>query len=184
MEIAQSPAPIRKVRSLPVGAFRSDLPRTRPSPSRLVKILLYDGLGYFVVLTLTNLANILLYRGMPNVIETTGTSFEFAVTWIMSQRILIHPRDAKDDTTPICLFQPPNSHAIRSALRFNKGKRHQTGQETGVELSDIGAPGLQDKFGNTENDFDVQVRMVVDPRAQEKSKPEDHKDPGPIWDRV
>ncbi|KAF8266916.1 hypothetical protein EI94DRAFT_121652 [Lactarius quietus] len=40
--------------------------------SRLLKILLYDGLGYFVVLTLTNMANILLYRGIGSVIQTTG----------------------------------------------------------------------------------------------------------------
>ncbi|KAH9028949.1 hypothetical protein EDB84DRAFT_257726 [Lactarius hengduanensis] len=63
-----------------------------PGTSRLFKILLYDGLGYFVVLTFTNLANILMFRGTDHLLQSTGASFEYSVTWIMSQRILIHLR--------------------------------------------------------------------------------------------
>ncbi|KAH9177311.1 hypothetical protein EDB89DRAFT_1535444 [Lactarius sanguifluus] len=63
-----------------------------PGTSRLFKILLYDGLGYFVVLTLTNLANILMFRGTDHLLQSTGASLEYSVTWIMSQRILIHLR--------------------------------------------------------------------------------------------
>lgn len=144
--------------------------------SRLLKILLYDGLGYFVVLTLTNLANILLYRGIGDVIQTTGASFEYAVTWIMSQRILIHPRDARADHTSAILSQPPSSRAVMSALRLDKGTR----QRSRIEQPDMRS---QDEFGNTDNDFDLQVRIdtsiVVDAKAQEKGM--GLKDDDPFW---
>ncbi|KAN0142161.1 hypothetical protein V8E53_000623 [Lactarius tabidus] len=134
--------------------------------------LLYDGLGYFVVLTLTNLANILLFRGTDHVLQSTGASFEYAVTWIMSQQILIHLRNARADRTSVFLAQIPSSRAVTSALRFDKGTRHQT------KVEQVDTPELQDEF-------DLQVRIdrsiVVDTRAQEKGddpKEDDH------WDQV
>ncbi|KAI9459898.1 hypothetical protein BJY52DRAFT_299845 [Lactarius psammicola] len=154
---------------------------TSGSTSQLCRILLYDGLGYFIALTLTNAANIVLYRGIHNVIQTTGASFEYAVTWIMSQRILIHPRDARTtDQTSVVLSQLPSSRAVMSALRFNKGTKHQSKVEQGDSLR----PGSQDEFGNTESDFDLQVHIdksiVVDARAQDKGT----KDEDLFWDRV
>ncbi|KAH9011602.1 hypothetical protein EDB84DRAFT_1008606 [Lactarius hengduanensis] len=97
--------------------------------SRLFKILLYDGLGYFVVLTFTNLANILMFRGTDHVLQSTGASFEYSVTWILSQRILIHLRDARTDPTrrrSVVLARLPNSRATTSSLPFDKGTKHQT----------------------------------------------------------
>jgi len=141
--------------------------------SRLFKILLYDGLGYFVVLTLTNMANILLFRGTDHVLQSTGASFEYAVTWIMSQQILIHIRNARADRTSVFLAQLPSSRAISSALRFDKGTKH----ETRAEQCDTPRP---------QDDFDLQVRIdksiVVDTRVQEKG--DGHKEQDPFWDQV
>jgi len=141
--------------------------------SRLFKILLYDGLGYFVVLTLTNLANILLFRGTDHVLQSTGASFEYAVTWIMSQQIIIHLRNARADRTSVFLAQLPSSRAVASALRFDKGTKTQTRIEQGD------TPGPQD-------DFDLQVRIdrsiVVDTRAQGKGM--GSKEHDPFWDQV
>ncbi|KAH9003854.1 hypothetical protein EDB86DRAFT_2890437 [Lactarius hatsudake] len=127
-----------------------------PGTSRLFKILLYDGLGYFVVLTLTNLANILMFRGTDHLLQSTGASFEYSVTWIMSQRILIHLRDARTDQTPVILAPLPSSRA-----------KHQKRTEQGH------IPGSQDQFSNTKSDLELQVRIdksiVVDARAQDKS---------------
>ncbi|KAH9056808.1 hypothetical protein EDB87DRAFT_1634441 [Lactarius vividus] len=146
------------------------------STSQLCKILLYDGLGYFVVLTLTNAANILLYRGVRHVIQTTGASFEYAVTWIMSQRILIHPRNARTDQTSVVLSRVPSSRAVMSTLRFDKGSKHPTRAEPG--------DSPEDECGNTESDFDLQVRIdrsiVVDARAKDECP----KDQDLFWDRV
>jgi len=123
-----------------------------------------------------------------------SASFEYAVTWIMSQRILIHPRgtettvslkrcvvteklpDARTDQTSVVLSQLPSSRAVMSALRFDKGPKHQSRIEQ--------RPGSQDEFGNTESDFDLQVRIdksiVVDARAQDKGA----KDQDIFWDQV
>ncbi|KAH9027466.1 hypothetical protein EDB83DRAFT_1911569 [Lactarius deliciosus] len=148
--------------------------------SRLFKILLYDGLGYFVILTFTNLANILMFRGTDHVLQTTGASFEYSVTWILSQRILIHLRDARTDPsrTSVVLARLPNSRATTSSLPFDKGKKHQTK----VEQGDM--PGSQDQLNNTKSDFNLQVRIdrsiVINARAQDEFP----KDQDPVLDRV
>ncbi|KAH9027469.1 hypothetical protein EDB83DRAFT_2424197 [Lactarius deliciosus] len=146
------------------------------STSQLCKILLYDGLGYLVALTLTNAVNILLFRGFHNVIQNTGASFEYAVTWIMSQRILLHPRDSRVDQTSVVLSRIPSSRAILSALRFDKGSPHPTRVEPG--------DSPEDECGNTESDFNLQVRVdrsiVVNARAEDECS----KDQDLFWDRV
>lgn len=67
----------------------------------------------------------------------------------------------------------PSSRAVASALRFDKGTKH----ETRVEQGDT--PELQDEF-------DLQVRIdrsiVVNTRAQEKG--DDPKDDDHFWDQV
>ncbi|KAH9028947.1 hypothetical protein EDB84DRAFT_257431 [Lactarius hengduanensis] len=147
---------------------------TSSSTSRLCNILLYDGLGYLVALTLMNAANILLFRGFLNVIPNTGASFEYAVTWIMSQRILIHPRVARIDQTSVVLSRVPSSRAVMSALRFDKGSTHPTRVE----------PGDSPEDDNTESDFNLQVRVdrsvVVNARAEDDCS----KDQDLFWDRV
>ncbi|KIM85705.1 hypothetical protein PILCRDRAFT_342042 [Piloderma croceum F 1598] len=61
--------------------------------SRMIKILFYDGLGYFVVLTGSNIINIILYRTSDPILQSSGASLGYAVVWIMSQRILIRLRE-------------------------------------------------------------------------------------------
>ncbi|KAH9056805.1 hypothetical protein EDB87DRAFT_1160480 [Lactarius vividus] len=165
--------------------------------SRLFKILLYDGLGYFVVLTFTNLTNMLMFRGTDHVLQTTGyfptsvpylphkpyradpsASFAYSVTWIMSQRILIRLRDTRTDPsrTSIVLARLPNSRATMSSLPFDKGIKHQTRAEQS------NTPGSQDQFDNTRSDFDLQVR--IDRSIVVNARDECPKDQDPVWDRV
>jgi len=60
---------------------------------RLVRVLIYEGLGYFIVLTGANVFNLILYRVANVQNQAAGASLGYAVTWIMSQRILIHRRE-------------------------------------------------------------------------------------------
>ncbi|KAI0790437.1 hypothetical protein C8Q75DRAFT_806361 [Abortiporus biennis] len=84
--------------------------------SGLVKLMFYDGLVYFVVLCGTfpfpsiprstqliifalshiasNVVNLILYRASNEEIQSSGASIGYAVTWILTQRLLIHLRDA------------------------------------------------------------------------------------------
>jgi hypothetical protein len=63
---------------------------------RVVKVLMYDGIGYLVVLTGSNILNIVLYRESNVQTQSAGASIGYAVTWIMSQRILIHLREMQE----------------------------------------------------------------------------------------
>ncbi|KAH7910356.1 hypothetical protein BJ138DRAFT_1153035 [Hygrophoropsis aurantiaca] len=60
--------------------------------ARLIRVMIYDGLGFFVVLTASNVLNLILYRASDEAVQSSGASLGYAVTWIMSQRILIHLR--------------------------------------------------------------------------------------------
>ncbi|KAG2368623.1 hypothetical protein BDR07DRAFT_1457162 [Suillus spraguei] len=70
--------------------------RYNPLSSRvqqLVRVLIYDGIGYFVVLSAANILNLVLYRRGGIETQSAGVSIGYAVTWIMSQRILINVRE-------------------------------------------------------------------------------------------
>ncbi|KAH9929919.1 uncharacterized protein BXZ73DRAFT_16075, partial [Epithele typhae] len=62
--------------------------------AQLVRIMLTDGLIYFVTLTGANILNLILYRSSIESVQSSGVSIGYTVTWIMSQRILIHLQDA------------------------------------------------------------------------------------------
>ncbi|KAJ2916283.1 hypothetical protein MD484_g4094, partial [Candolleomyces efflorescens] len=61
--------------------------------AKVTKMMLYDGLGYLLVLTGVNILNLLLYKTSAE-IQTAGSSLGYCVSWIMSQRLLIHLYDA------------------------------------------------------------------------------------------
>ncbi|KAG2122475.1 hypothetical protein DEU56DRAFT_73583 [Suillus clintonianus] len=63
---------------------------------RLIRVLIYDGIGYFIVLTASNVLNLILYHTTSFDTQSAGASVGYAVTWIMSQRILIHIREMKE----------------------------------------------------------------------------------------
>jgi hypothetical protein len=64
--------------------------------SRLIKTMIYDGLGYFLVLTAVNAFNLVLYRASDQAVQSAGASMGYAITWIMSQRILLHLRELSE----------------------------------------------------------------------------------------
>ncbi|KAK0444602.1 uncharacterized protein EV420DRAFT_1721892 [Desarmillaria tabescens] len=64
------------------------------SMTGLVKAMVMDGLGYIVILTITNTLNLILYRASQLDAQAAAASLGFAFTWIMTQNILIKTRDA------------------------------------------------------------------------------------------
>ncbi|KAN0085829.1 hypothetical protein V8E55_006963 [Tylopilus felleus] len=88
--------------------------------SRLIKTMIYDGLGYFLVLTAVNAFNLVLYRASDQAVQVmyhyhrssnmthssrnsrvsvcrdVRASMGYAITWIMSQRILLHLRELSE----------------------------------------------------------------------------------------
>jgi len=61
--------------------------------SRVTKMMMYDGLGYFVLITATNIFNLVLYRTNEDT-QGAGVSLSYVATWIMTQRILIDLNEA------------------------------------------------------------------------------------------
>ncbi|OAX38027.1 hypothetical protein K503DRAFT_718849 [Rhizopogon vinicolor AM-OR11-026] len=73
--------------------------RYSPLSSRLeqlIRVLIYDGIGFFLALTGTNVFNLIIYHTTGASTQSAGASLGYAVTWIMSQRILIHLREMKE----------------------------------------------------------------------------------------
>ncbi|KAM5533571.1 hypothetical protein V8D89_012787 [Ganoderma adspersum] len=104
---------------------------------RLVKIMLADGLVYFVALTGVNILNLILYRSTDELDQTSGVALGYALTWIMSQRILIHLRDAAaahNCTQIIVSRQLPSAHSISHAMRSQFESKERAPLSTGFDL--------------------------------------------------
>ncbi|PPQ98410.1 hypothetical protein CVT24_004089 [Panaeolus cyanescens] len=88
--------------------------KTNPDVS---KPMLYDGLGYLVVLTAVNILNLILYRTSAEIQVrisfTAGASLAYCVSWIMSQRLLIHLYGMY--THLLFFFSAPNLHLVMYA---------------------------------------------------------------------
>jgi len=118
--------------------------------SKLLNILLYDGLGYFVALTVINLVNIILYRGVGGAIQSSGASMEYAVIFIMSQRILIHLREARAQQSSLIVSQIPRVTPISSSPHLHKPPFRSDGDVT----MDVG-----NAYDTALSDFNVEVRI-------------------------
>ncbi|KAI0064914.1 hypothetical protein BV25DRAFT_1914066 [Artomyces pyxidatus] len=151
--------------------------------SHLMKVMLYDGIGYFVALTAANVLNLILYRASNTTVQSAGASLGYAVSWIMSQRILIHLRDAG--------AEPPRTviaHHLQSSRDINDALRNAGAKASRIERENVqGPPGELD--GVEENELDVQVRVersvVVDYKdyARGSSEREIYSAPKVMWDQ-
>ncbi|KAI0047718.1 hypothetical protein FA95DRAFT_1558818 [Auriscalpium vulgare] len=119
--------------------------------SHLMKVMLYDGLGYFVALTGANVLNLILYRASNTTIQSAGASLGYAVSWIMSQRILIHLREASIDAPRAVVSQYlQTSRDINDALR---GATHKVSRLDREEI--VGERDVTEEA----NELDVCVRV-------------------------
>ncbi|KAI9439368.1 hypothetical protein H4582DRAFT_2057159 [Lactarius indigo] len=115
-----------------------------PFTSRLVKMMVYDGLGYFVALTVVNTINAILFRTHNTFIQLVLTRY-FApcggvVTWIMSQRILINLQGAGAER--LSTETPPYVHRSTRTLsakdRSSSGVHHvHHVEQDGTELVQV-----------------------------------------------
>lgn len=107
---------------------------------RLVRVLIYDGIGYFVVLTGSNIFNIVLYHTSDIETQAAGASIGFAVIWIMSQRILIHLRELSEAETRrldnvIAARSPPNARDVLPTIRSPLTAKSHADPEFGLKSS-------------------------------------------------
>ncbi|KAI0277866.1 hypothetical protein BGY98DRAFT_1097120 [Russula aff. rugulosa BPL654] len=124
------------------------------SPSRrLLNILLYDGLGFFVALTAVNLANVIIYRGVGGAIQSSAASLEYAVIWISSQRILIHLRQEMAQQASLITARSPRANPILSGAHLhNPPYMNKSDENVTVDFGNIYDTGSL-------SDFNVGVHM-------------------------
>ncbi|KAF9467334.1 hypothetical protein BDZ94DRAFT_1249105 [Collybia nuda] len=100
--------------------------------SKLTRMMLYDGVGYFFALTAVNILNLILYKGSAQNIQTAGASLAYCVSWIMSQRLLIHlydvSRERRNDSINEAITITQNLESARDVAR---AIRTQFEQKTG-----------------------------------------------------
>lgn len=92
--------------------------------NKVIKMMLYDGLFYFVALATINFVNLVFFKTSAD-FQTAAASLGYAVSWIMSQRMLIHlhnaTRERNHETTEKGITITENlgsardvSHAVRT----------------------------------------------------------------------
>ncbi|KAH9072784.1 hypothetical protein EDB83DRAFT_128151 [Lactarius deliciosus] len=106
--------------------------------SRLVRMMIYDGLGYFVVLTVVNTINAILTRTTNNVLQVSGGPIGGLFTFMMSQRILINLQNVSEER--LHTESPPHVHRSTRSLSA-KGRSstgdHQVHHQEGTELVQV-----------------------------------------------
>ncbi|KAF8136053.1 hypothetical protein K438DRAFT_1882033 [Mycena galopus ATCC 62051] len=142
--------------------------------SRVTRMMLVDGIGYFVALTGINFVN-LLFNRLPSLAQEVQqarnanprnfrASLGYCVTWIMSQRLLIHlyevsvERRNESIGAAVTITQHVAaardvSHAIRSQFESKTGRGFDlTVPDFDLESAYYAAP-------ETEKDAEVHVRI-------------------------
>ncbi|RPD78886.1 hypothetical protein L226DRAFT_455473 [Lentinus tigrinus ALCF2SS1-7] len=146
--------------------------------ARLVRIMLTDGLVYFVALTGVNILNLILYRSADEASQVRTrvvVSLGYALTWIMSQRILIHLRDAaaahnRSVTTQIVVSRP-----LVSALSVSQAMRSQFETKDRNQLSsafDVDWSYTSDRHDATRSVPESKKKRASGSRSQSQTAPE------------
>ncbi|KAJ6526709.1 hypothetical protein B0H19DRAFT_544512 [Mycena capillaripes] len=144
--------------------------------SRVTRMMLVDGLWYFVVLTAINFVNLVFNRlgSLSDLVQqTAAASPGYCVTWIMSQRLLIHLYEVSVErrneaigaavtiTQQIATARDV-SRAIRSQFESKSGRGFDlTVPDFDLESAHYAAPV-------TEEDAEVHVRIERTVRMERK----------------
>ncbi|EIN08907.1 hypothetical protein PUNSTDRAFT_113507 [Punctularia strigosozonata HHB-11173 SS5] len=177
--------------------WRYRTPSLSGSMSHLVKMMLYDGLLYFVLLTAINLVNLILYKSVNSGLQVSAyVSLYYAMTWIMSQRIILRLRKASDESglTESIVFTrklttvAAISHAFRS--QFESQRKHIDDEFAVVDEDGRVPPHDRSEEFDPEKeaaDLDVHVRVernVTVERSRSAYERESYRRPRVQWDHT
>ncbi|KAG2340467.1 hypothetical protein BDR05DRAFT_537188 [Suillus weaverae] len=127
---------------------------------RLIRVLIYDGIGYFIVLSAANVLNLILYHTTDIETQSAGASIGYAVTWIMSQRILINIREPDAQRLENVIVARPTltpQKKVMSGLRSqfeSKGNSKSSRSPIDAEFGP--------KSPHNSNDMELDIRVRVD----------------------
>jgi len=134
--------------------------------SRVTRMMLVDGVWYFVVLTAVNFLNLGFYRLAlsQEVQQTAAASLDYCVTWIMSQRLLIHLHEAslerRNESIGVAVTI---TQQVTSARNVSRASRSQFEAKNrmgfGLTVPDFDPESLPSAGPATEEDVEVHVRI-------------------------
>ncbi|KAG1742122.1 hypothetical protein EDB19DRAFT_672317 [Suillus lakei] len=143
--------------------------RYNPLSSRieqLIRVLIYDGIGYFIALSVSNVLNLILYHTTNIETQSAGASIGYAVTWIMSQRILINIRGMSEPDTqrlenvivarPTITAQKKAMSGLRSHF---ESKSHSKGSRSSRNPADA---EFKPTSPRNSNDVELDIRVRVE----------------------
>ncbi|KAL5514350.1 hypothetical protein ACEPAG_2438 [Sanghuangporus baumii] len=117
--------------------------------SHFVHRLLYEGLGYFVVLTAVNIFNLVLYLREDENNQSSGASLGYVLIFIMSQRILIRQRDYADKYNAASSL-PSTSHQVSVSRRLDTTREINEALRSQFDR-DSSQGGFLDSFGSKQS---------------------------------
>ncbi|KAL5476801.1 hypothetical protein ACEPAI_2987 [Sanghuangporus weigelae] len=117
--------------------------------SHFVHRLLYEGLGYFVILTAVNVFNLVLYLREDENNQSSGASLGYVLIFIMSQRILIRQRDYADKYNAATSL-PSTSHQVSVSRRLDTTREINEALRSQFD-HDSSQGGILDSFGSKQS---------------------------------
>ncbi|KAF8510604.1 hypothetical protein JB92DRAFT_2938764 [Gautieria morchelliformis] len=100
----------------------------------LSKMLLQEGILYFILITAVNLLNLVLYATGSEKLQTSGATLGYALTWILSQRLIIHLREFRTTIRPPEHPPPVNNNPPKSGF-FMASHTKADKVELGVQVT-------------------------------------------------
>ncbi|KAG1764513.1 hypothetical protein EDD22DRAFT_447582 [Suillus occidentalis] len=157
---------------------------------RLVRVLIYDGIGYFIVLTASNVLNLILYHTTNFETQSAGASMGYAVTWIMSQRILIHLREMTEQDPqhlenvviayPSLTARKKFLSGLRSQFEFkSQSKNSKNSKDANSKDTDLAPTSPRN---DNANDMELGIRIRVERSVVVDHVPVDESDHSSLWE--
>ncbi|KAH7916523.1 hypothetical protein BJ138DRAFT_283961 [Hygrophoropsis aurantiaca] len=134
--------------------------------SKLANTMLYDGMGYFVLLTVTNTVNLNLYRSSAP-IQAAAVTVGYVLTWIMSQKLLINLHDAQMQhrmvnaiSTGASITSQNHPRDVKASSSLSNGRSHNIPPSSSRKQDEWTVPEFRcEDEGEDPTHMDVHVRM-------------------------
>ncbi|KAJ7733686.1 hypothetical protein B0H16DRAFT_162182 [Mycena metata] len=97
---------------------------SRASFSKLTRMMLEDGIMYFIVLTGMNIINLVFFQSRDTTLQSAASSLGFAVTMIFSSRFILNLSERARDG-----LSNDHSNTSRTPASGRRGPHHTTGGE-------------------------------------------------------
>jgi len=133
--------------------------------SRVTGIMMVDGLSYFVLLTVTNVINMILFRSGAQM-QAAAAPLSFVATWIMTQRLLIdlHAATERENGSSYTTYTKTISAAQASRVIRSQPESDKDSEWTEPSLD---ATSAAECGGAVEQQLDVEVRVERTMRVEE-----------------